>query len=63
METLALFIVMAIFSLFVLLLYLTPTLMAVKHQHQYKAWIITLNLTIGWTLLGWLFVLIWSTRK
>ncbi|MDQ0351947.1 hypothetical protein J2R98_001779 [Alkalibacillus filiformis] len=63
MDIFALYLVIAIFSAFVLLLYFTPTLMAIKHRHQYKTWIMTLNLIVGWTLLGWLFVLIWSTRR
>ncbi|GEN46864.1 superinfection immunity protein [Alkalibacillus haloalkaliphilus] len=63
MDIFALYLVIAIFFAFVLLLYFTPTLMAIKHQHQYKMWIMTLNLIVGWTLLGWLFVLIWSTRR
>lgn len=40
--------------------YLIPSFIAFMKKHQsYKA-IIILNMFFGWTLFGWIFVLIWS---
>lgn len=40
--------------------YLIPSFIAFMKRHQsYKA-IIILNMFFGWTLFGWIFVLIWS---
>ncbi|GAA0450143.1 superinfection immunity protein [Alkalibacillus silvisoli] len=63
MEAIALALVVKIFAAFVVLLYFTPTLMALKHNHEHRSWIVLLNLLIGWTILGWLIILIWSIRE
>ena len=40
-------------------LYLLPTIIALKNDHQYKVAIIIVNILGGWFLLGWLVALVW----
>lgn len=40
--------------------YFLPTIIAGRRKHHNLGAIITLNLLLGWTLLGWLIALIWS---
>lgn len=41
-------------------LYLLPSVVAASRGHKQAAAIIVLNLTLGWTGLGWIFALIWA---
>jgi hypothetical protein len=41
-------------------LYFSPSIVARVRSHPNRAAIFVLNLTLGWTLLGWLAALIWS---
>lgn len=43
-----------------LCLYLSPTVIAACRGHHNATAIFVLNLTLGWTLLGWIGALIWS---
>lgn len=42
------------------ILYLIPTMFAVSRGHHQTMAIFMLNLTLGWTILGWLLALIWA---
>jgi hypothetical protein len=42
------------------LVYLLPTIVAKRHNHPHYAGILTLNLGLGWTFLGWLGALVWA---
>lgn len=44
-----------------LLLYFVPVFVAVKRGHPQTMPIVLLTLFLGWTVLGWLAALIWST--
>ncbi|MCA9396768.1 MAG: superinfection immunity protein [Candidatus Omnitrophica bacterium] len=49
--------------LFVLiLLYFTPSVIASVRNHSNRFSIIWLNLFLGWTMLGWLLMLIWACQ-
>jgi hypothetical protein len=41
-------------------MYFLPSLIAALRGHQSTAAIVVLNLLFGWTMLGWIFALIWS---
>ena len=43
-----------------LLLYVLPSLVATFRDHPQKAPITVINLTLGWTLIGWAVSLAWS---
>src|SRR5438874_11375825 len=45
-------------SVFVLPLYVLPTILAWKKTHRIP--ILLLNLLLGWTLLGWIGALVWA---
>lgn len=52
---------MHIITLMILsILYFTPSLVAGWRHHHSALAILVLNLTLGWTLLGWVIALIWS---
>jgi Superinfection immunity protein len=42
------------------LLYFTPTLIALLRGHHNTAPIFILNALVGWTVLGWIGVFVWS---
>lgn len=42
------------------LLYFVPSVMALLRGHPYTRIIVTLNIFIGWTFVGWLACLVWS---
>ncbi len=46
--------------LFSILVYFTPTLIAAYRNHNDWAVIFILNLFLGWTVVAWIFALIWS---
>jgi len=41
-------------------LYFLPTMIAVDRRHRSALAIGVANLLLGWTILGWIFALIWS---
>ncbi len=41
-------------------LYFLPGLIAGKRKHKYSTLITILNIFIGWTVLGWLALLVWA---
>ncbi len=44
-------------------LYFLPFLIASIRQHKNILAVFLLNLTLGWTFLGWIAALIWSVMK
>lgn len=56
-------IVLAVLMLIGLLIYLTPTVIAVVRKHQDMAAIVALNILVGWTFLGWVASLVWSLTE
>ena len=52
-----------ILAAFLLAVYLLPTIIAIRRRHAKSAEIILLNITLGWTLLGWLFCLVKVLRE
>lgn len=52
-----------IYLLLFLGLYFLPTIVANQRKHRQYAAILTLNLLLGWTGLGWIIALIWSVTK
>lgn len=43
-----------------ILIYFTPSLLALSRNHHNSMAIIMLNLFLGWTFLGWVLALIWA---
>jgi hypothetical protein len=41
--------------------YFAPSIVAARRGHRNKTPIFLLNLFLGWTLIGWVAALIWST--
>ena len=44
-------------------LYLIPVILSYSLRSEHTKWILILNLTLGWTVLGWLAALIWTTMS
>ena len=44
-------------------LYFLPSIFAYSGKKKNKSAILTLNLFLGWTVLGWVVALIWSQTK
>jgi hypothetical protein len=49
-----------IFCLFMTALYPIPSYIALGKNHKDLANILLLNLTLGWTFIGWIIAVIWS---
>lgn len=49
-----------IFLICAIFFYFIPTIRAYQIKHRQKTPIFLINLTLGWTLIGWLIALIWS---
>lgn len=49
-----------LFLLFVLAVYLIPTIIAFSRGHASKWGISVLNIVLGWSLVFWVIALIWS---
>lgn len=43
--------------------YLAPSAVAWNRKHNNRAAIITLNILLGWTLIGWVGALVWAMTK
>jgi hypothetical protein len=50
-----------IFWYLVALLYFVPSVIAVMRRHHQTAAIVLLDVFLGWTFLGWVAALVWST--
>jgi len=59
--TAAVFIVI-VAGLIIVVTYFLPTIMAVVRRHPSGVAIYLLNLFLGWTLIGWVAALVWSSR-
>ena len=49
-----------ILTIFTLLIYFIPSMVANSRQHKNLQSIIVLNLFLGWTLVGWVVSLVWA---
>lgn len=49
-----------IIGLFWLIIYMMPAIVAGARDHRQFGAILVLNLLLGWTLLGWIFALVWA---
>ena len=56
---------MGAFLIFVIVLifYFLPSFNAMSRKHKNRDAILLVNLFFGWTVLGWLIALIWSTTN
>jgi hypothetical protein len=52
-----------IWIMFWLMLYFTPTFVAVNKKHRNTSSIFVLNLFLGFTLLFWVIALVWAYHK
>ena len=43
-------------------MYFFPTVVAVVRNHPATLMFMVFNLLLGWTLIGWLFTLIWAVK-
>ena len=46
-----------------LALYFAPAIVATRKRHPQETAITTLNLFLGWTLIGWVVALVWAVSK
>jgi len=44
-----------------IVMYFVPTIIAIIRQHRNGVPVALLNLFLGWTVIGWIIALIWST--
>ena len=44
-------------------LYFVPSIIAFKRSHPQRVSILTLNILLGWTFLGWVGSLVWSLTQ
>jgi hypothetical protein len=49
---------LAIFS--GLIVYMVPTLIAIVRKHEKVGLIGTLNVLVGWTVIGWIAAMVWT---
>lgn len=54
------FVVLTVTLVVALLIYFTPTFVAVKRDHRNVASITVVNLFLGWSLIGWVIALAWA---
>lgn len=47
----------------ILIFYFIPSFTAYRRKHKQKEAISTLNLLLGWTLIGWVGALVWAVSK
>jgi len=52
-----------IMMILLILLYFLPSIIAIKKKEKNKVTIIVINLFLGWTVIGWIFTLIWVIKK
>jgi ABC-type transport system involved in cytochrome c biogenesis permease component len=50
-------------SIIILLVYFMPTVIALLSKKKNTLAILTLNLLLGWTILGWIVALVWAVTK
>jgi uncharacterized membrane protein len=49
-----------IMLIFVVVIYMLPTLLAFGREHPRRNDIAVINILLGWTLIGWLAVFLWA---
>lgn len=49
--------------MFLMVLYMTPSLIAIFRRHKDIVSILMINILLGWTMIGWIIALIWSVKK
>ncbi|MHB8237780.1 MAG: superinfection immunity protein [Acidithiobacillus ferrivorans] len=52
--------VIVIFAVIILLVYVLPTLLGLAMGNPHPGWLALVNITLGWTVLGWLACLFWA---
>lgn len=50
----------AVISVGGIIAYMLPTILAVRLEHERAGLITFLNITLGWTILGWGVLLLWA---
>lgn len=50
-------------ALIIIALYFLPTIVGYSSKKKNAAAIMTLNIFLGWTLIGWVIALVWATAK
>jgi hypothetical protein len=55
--------VVLIFLIFSTVIYLIPTMIAIKRKKRDRINIIWFNVIIGWTIIGWIITLVWALSK
>ncbi|MDR3471603.1 MAG: superinfection immunity protein [Devosia sp.] len=52
--------VLLVFVVFMLGMYVLPTIVAAVRKHRQLAPIALLNLVLGWSVIGWIAAMVWS---
>lgn len=49
--------------IFIIAFYLLPAIIAASRKHHNAGAIFTLNLLLGWSVIGWFVALVWAMTK
>ena len=52
-----------IIGIAVLIIHFLPSYIAYSRDHKSKGLILILNLLMGWTVIGWVILMVWATKK
>lgn len=51
------------FTIFLLLMYFIPAVVAYEKKKENRVSILVLNIFLGWTFIGWVVALVWACKK
>lgn len=55
--------ILILFIIFKIVLYCLPAIIAYSKDSPAKVKILLINLILGWTVIGWLWALVWSLKR
>jgi hypothetical protein len=55
--------VFAIIVIVAFIIHFMPSFIAFSRDHANKIAILIINLLLGWTVIGWVILMVWATRK
>jgi len=55
--------ILILFIIFKMVLYCLPSIIAYRKDSPAKVKILLINLILGWTVIGWLWALLWSLKR
>ncbi len=55
--------ILVLIAVFVLIIYFSPSIIAISRKKRNASAIFALNLFLGWSFLGWVISLVWALTK